>query len=95
MMQIRPVTDLRNKYPEIESIIKEGKPVYLTKNGYGSAVVMSLEKYTELTEDVEYIERMLDEADQSARESDIRYTFEEVKKRMRDKYAKIQAENTN
>ena len=95
MMQIRPVTDLRNKYPEIESIIKEGKPVYLTKNGDGSAVVMSLEKYTELTEDVEYIERMLDEADQSARESDIRYTFEEVKKRMRDKYAKIQAENTN
>lgn len=31
MIQIRPVTDLRNKYPEIESIIKKGDPVYLTK----------------------------------------------------------------
>lgn len=35
MMQIRPVTDLRNKYPEIESIIKNGDPVYLTKMATG------------------------------------------------------------
>jgi prevent-host-death family protein len=74
MMQIRPVTDLRNKYPEIESIIKEGEPVYLTKNGYGTAVIMSLEKYAELTDDVEIL---LDEADREAEESDVRYTHEE------------------
>ena len=32
MMQIRPVSDLRNKYPEIENIVRNGDPVFLTKN---------------------------------------------------------------
>ena len=35
--RIRPVSDLRNKYPEVESEIEKG-PAYLTKNGYGSSV---------------------------------------------------------
>ena len=43
MIQIRPVSDLRNKYPEIENIVADGNPVYLTKNGYGTMVVLSLE----------------------------------------------------
>jgi PHD/YefM family antitoxin component YafN of YafNO toxin-antitoxin module len=39
---IRPVSDLRNKTHEIEEIcIKEGKPVFVTKNGVGHLVVMS------------------------------------------------------
>ena len=43
MINIRPVSDLRNKYPEIEAIVQESQaPVYLTKNGYGSMVVMSI-----------------------------------------------------
>ena len=49
MIQIRPVSDLRNKFPEIEKLVSGGQPVYLTKNGYGSMVVMSLEKFAELT----------------------------------------------
>jgi len=87
VMQIRPVTDLRNKFPEIESIIKEGQAVYLTKNGYGTAVIMSLEKYSEMTEDNDYIEMKLDEADRAAEESDVRFTHEEVFSRLREKYA--------
>ena len=35
MLQIRPVSDLRNKFPDIEKIVNAGEPVYLTKNGYG------------------------------------------------------------
>lgn len=38
MLQIRPVSDLRNKTIDIENIISEGQPVYLTKDGYGSMV---------------------------------------------------------
>ena len=34
MIQIRPVSDLRNKFPDIERLVNEGEPVYLTKNGY-------------------------------------------------------------
>ena len=73
MIQIRPVSDLRNKFPEIENSIKDDQLVFLTKNGYGSMVVMSLKKYAELTDD---IEPMLDEADHAASASDVRYTHE-------------------
>lgn len=81
MLDIRPVSDLRNKFPEIESTVKTGRPVYLTKNGYGSMVVMSLEKYSELTDDIEL---KLDEADRAAAASDVRYTHKEVFSRLKE-----------
>ncbi len=81
MLNIRPVSDLRNKYPEIEdTVLKTGQPVILTKNGYGSMVVLSLELYSALTDDVELA---LDEADRAAALSDTRYTGEEVFARAR------------
>ena len=53
MINIRPVSDLRNKYPEIEELVlKENEAVYLTKNGYGSMVVMSIDKYTQITDEL-------------------------------------------
>lgn len=54
-MQIRPVSDLRNKFPEVEKIVEGGEPVYLTKNGYGSMVVVSLEQYEKLTQRAEFL----------------------------------------
>ena len=42
--QIRPVTDLRNKYSEVETDLPNG-PVILTKNGYGASVLISLDLY--------------------------------------------------
>ena len=74
-IQIRPVSDLRNKYTEIESLVKEGEPVYLTKNGYGSMVVISLDAYSRL---VDPVERALDEADYLAETDPRRMTHEEV-----------------
>lgn len=51
-MNIRPVSDLRNKFTEIEELVVEkNEEVYLTKNGYGSMVVVSMEKYTKLLEE--------------------------------------------
>ena len=45
MLNIRPVSDLRNKFPEIEqTVLQSGEPVFLTKNGYGSMVLLSLER---------------------------------------------------
>jgi len=75
MIEIRPVSDLRNKFPEIESVVNKGKPVYLTKNGYGAMVVMSIEQYSRLTGD---IEEKLDEADRAAAKTDKRLSHEEV-----------------
>jgi len=80
MIQIRPVSDLRNKFPEIENAVNDGQPVYLTKNGYGAMVVLSLKKYAELTDDIEF---KLDEADRAAASSEIRYTHGEVFSRLK------------
>lgn len=46
--QIRPVTDLRNHYPEVESDLERG-PVLLTKNGYGASVLVSISLFDKLT----------------------------------------------
>lgn len=90
MINIRPVSDLRNKYPEIEELVlKEDEPVYLTKNGYGSMVVMSIEKYSKLMSDAEYneyIENALDEADKEADDPNTKYlSHEEVFGKIRRK----------
>jgi prevent-host-death family protein len=46
MPQIRPVSDLRNNFAEISRIVHEtAEPVFLTQNGYGDMVVVSVEAY--------------------------------------------------
>ena len=46
MPNIRPVSDLRNHFAEITREAQlSGEPVFLTKNGVGSIVVMSMESY--------------------------------------------------
>lgn len=81
MLHIRPVSDLRNKFPEIEStVLQSGEPVYLTKNGYGSMVLLSMEQYAALTDDVELA---LDEADKAAELTEVRYSGQEVFSRVR------------
>lgn len=81
MIQIKPVSDLRNKFTEIESIVKTGEPVFLTKNGYGSMVVLSIEAYSMLTEP---IEDALEAADKMAEETNKRYTHEEMFSKLRE-----------
>ena len=82
MINIRPVSDLRNNFTEIERIVKQGDPVYLTKNGYGTMVILGLEQYAALTDE---IEMKLDEADRAAALSEIRYTEDEVFGRVRNR----------
>lgn len=82
MIQIRPVSDLRNRFPDIEKIVNSGSPVYLTKNGYGTMVVLSLEEYSKLTDGIEAV---LDETDQYAAEVTERMTHEEVFGKLRRK----------
>ncbi len=81
-MDIRPVSDLRNKFTEIERTVQSGKPVYLTKNGYGTMVVLSLDAYTKLIEQLEYA---LDQTDRQAEETDVRLTHDEVFESVRKK----------
>lgn len=76
MLNIRPVSDLRNKYPEVEAdLLATGEPIILTKNGYGSMVILTLEQFSRLTDEVEL---KLNEADMVAENSELRLTPEEA-----------------
>ncbi len=50
MPQIRPITDLRNTNEISEVCHAKHEPVFITKNGYGHLVVMSIETYEKLLE---------------------------------------------
>ncbi|MGI6488179.1 MAG: type II toxin-antitoxin system Phd/YefM family antitoxin [Syntrophomonadaceae bacterium] len=78
MPHIRPVSDLRNNFSEISRIVHETtEPVFLTKNGYGDMVVMSIEAYErKLFQSEIYFK--LKEAELEARASDKRLSHEEV-----------------
>lgn len=46
---IKPISDLRNNFNEISEIChKDGEPVFITRNGHGDLVVMSLAKYEQI-----------------------------------------------
>ena len=49
MPQIRPITDLRNTTEISELCHAKNEPVFITKNGYGDLVIMSMETYEALT----------------------------------------------
>ena len=74
-MNIRPVSDLRNHYPDVEREVEQEGPVFLTKNGRGSMVVMSFEQYKSLNNT---IESALDVADRQAASMQLRYTHDDV-----------------
>ena len=83
MINIRPVSDLRNKFPEIEeTVISSNAPVFLTKNGYGTMVLMSIEQYSALTDEVE---RKLDEADAFAANSSFHLSKSDVFDKVRNR----------
>lgn len=45
MPQIRPITDLRNTTEISELCHSKNEPIFITKNGYGDLVIMSIETY--------------------------------------------------
>lgn len=84
MNMIRPVSDLRNHFAEISKTVHEtAKPVFLTKNGYGDMVVLSIEAYENLQFESEVYFK-LREAEQEAQRTDQRYSSKDVLKAMRE-----------
>lgn len=47
---IRPITDLKNTTEISELCHTKREPVYITKNGYGDLVIMSIKAYEEMLE---------------------------------------------
>ena len=84
MKMIRPVSDLRNNFAEISKTVHEtSQPVFLTKNGYGDMVVLSMEPYENLQFESEVYFK-LREAEKEAELTNTRYSSKEVLKAMKD-----------
>ena len=82
--RIRPVSDLRNHFADISKTVHEtAQPVFLTKNGYGDMVVLSMEAFENLQFVCE-IYFKLREAEREAELTDRRYSSKEVLKAMKD-----------
>ncbi len=50
MPKIKPITELRNTTEISEICHSELEPVFITKNGYGDMVIMSIETYEQIIE---------------------------------------------
>ncbi len=53
MPQIRPITDLRNTNEISDICHSKNEPIFITKNGYGDLVVMSIETYEDMINEKE------------------------------------------
>ena len=81
-MMIKPSTSLRNEYNDISTFCKtQNQPVFLTKNGEGDLVVMSMESYSYREEMLDLREKLL-EAEAKRLNGAKTYTLEEVNKKL-------------
>lgn len=79
---IKPSTSLRNEFNEISSYCKEKEqPVYITKNGEGDLVVMSIDLYNSREEQLEIREKLLEALMQKLNGAKT-YSIEEVNERL-------------
>ncbi len=83
-MMIKPSTCLRNEYNDIAEFCKtENQPVFLTKNGEGDLVVLSMEAYSYREEMLDLREKILD-AEAHRLSGAKTYSLDEVNKRMEE-----------
>lgn len=60
-MEIKPSTALRNQYNEMSEYCKRtGEPIFLTKNGEGDGVYMSIEAYNKQQKETELMIKILE-----------------------------------
>jgi len=84
MPNIRPISDLRNNFTQIsESVHLDDEPIFLTKNGVGDMVVMSMDYYERQLAQLDLYQK-LDEARQEiaagAKGKDARKVIQDILK---------------
>lgn len=87
MPQIRPIAELRNTSKISEICHSQSEPVFITKNGYGDLVIMSMETY-ERQLALADVYKKLGEAEKQIADGIPLLEGEQVFKRLREKYAK-------
>jgi len=85
-MIIKPSTALRNDYGSISDLAhKEDMPIYITKNGEGDLVIMSIDAF-ERREEVLNLRAKLAAAEQSRLSGQPAVSIEESRKRLEEIY---------
>lgn len=80
---IKPISDLRNKARALSRMCHEsGEPIYITKNGEGDMVLMSLAAYERLQARLE-LYRSLDDTERDVHAGDRGVSVRTVRKRLR------------
>ena len=80
---IRPLSDLRNNFADICKTVHESdEPVFLTKNGFGELVVLSMDAYEKMHFDCEVYSR-LSESEKNAELKGEYYSHKDVLKAMK------------
>ena len=85
-MIIKPSTLLRNDYCKVSNMVRESaEPVYITRNGEGDTVIMSIEAFEEREQKLRHRAEIL-EAELNSLKGAKSYTKEEVRMHLNEKY---------
>ena len=87
MPQIRPIKDLRNTTEISELCHSLKEPIFITKNGYGDMVVMSMETYEKSIAKLKLYQKLA-EAEAQIKDGAELLDGEEVFKKLRGKYGR-------
>ncbi len=86
MAIIKPISDLRNKSSEISKLVHEShEPVYITKNGEGDMVLLSIKEYRKMLLEKEMMMKLA-VAEQEYANGEKGKDADEVIKKLRNKY---------
>jgi len=87
MPQILPIKELRNTTEISELCHRLNEPIFITKNGYGDMVVMSMETYEKSMAKLELYQKLA-EAETQIKNGEELLDGEEVFSRLREKHGR-------